>query len=98
MKKNLAKVLFQKQNGRIAFIDAEHALDRQYSQKLGVDISRLLITQPDSGEKALEILDIIVKSEAYMFVVDSVAALVPQIELDGDMNDQTIGCSSAINV
>jgi len=68
----------QKQNGRIAFIDAEHALDRQYSQKLGVDISRLLITQPDSGEQALEILDILVKSEALdMIVVDSVAALVP---------------------
>ncbi|WP_338975497.1 recombinase RecA [Spiroplasma endosymbiont of Monopis laevigella] len=87
----------QKQNGRIAFIDAEHALDRQYSQKLGVDISRLLITQPDSGEQALEILDILVKSEALdMIVVDSVAALVPQIELDGDMNDQTIGAQARL--
>ncbi|WP_339049038.1 recombinase RecA [Spiroplasma endosymbiont of Colias croceus] len=87
----------QKQNGRIAFIDAEHALDRQYSQKLGVDISRLLITQPDSGEQALEILDILVKSEALdMIVVHSVAALVPQIELDGDMNDQTIGAQARL--
>ncbi|WP_342266033.1 AAA family ATPase [Spiroplasma endosymbiont of Villa modesta] len=87
----------QKQNGRIAFIDAEHALDRQYSQKLGVDISRLLITQPDSGEQALEILDILVKSETLdMIVVDSVAALVPQIELDGDMNDQTIGAQARL--
>lgn len=87
----------QKQNGRIAFIDAEHALDRQYSQKLGVDINGLLITQPDSGEQALEILDILVKSQALdMIVIDSVAALVPQVELDGDMNEQTIGVQARL--
>lgn len=87
----------QKEKGRIAFIDAEHALDRQYSQKLGVDINSLLITQPDSGEQALEILDILVKSQALdMIVVDSVAALVPQVELDGDMNDQTIGAQARL--
>lgn len=87
----------QKQNGRIAFIDAEHALDRQYSQKLGVDINGLLITQPYSGEQALEILDILVKSQALdMIVIDSVAALVPQVELDGDMNEQTIGVQARL--
>ncbi len=87
----------QKQNGKIAFIDAEHALDRQYSQKLGVDINGLLITQPDSGEQALEILDILVKSQALdMIVIDSVAALVPQVELDGDMNEQTIGVQARL--
>lgn len=87
----------QKQNGKIAFIDAEHALDRQYSQKLGVDINGLLITQPDSGEQALEILDILIKSQALdMIIIDSVAALVPQVELDGDMNDQTIGAQARL--
>lgn len=87
----------QKQNGKIAFIDAEHALDRQYSQKLGVDINGLLITQPDSEEQALEILDILVKSQALdMIVIDSVAALVPQVELDGDMNEQTIGVQARL--
>lgn len=89
----------QKQNGKIAFIDAEHALDRQYSQKLGVDINGLLITQPDSGEQTLEILDILVKSQALdMIVIDSVAALVPQVELDGDMNEQTNWCPSTTDV
>ncbi len=87
----------QKINGKIAFIDAEHALDRQYSQKLGVDINGLLVSQPDSGEQALEILDILVKSQALdMIIVDSVAALVPQVELDCDMNEQTIGAQARL--
>lgn len=87
----------QKINGKIAFIDAEHALDRQYSQKLGVDVNDLLVSQPDSGEQALEILDILVKSQSLdMIVVDSVAALVPQVELDGDMTDQTIGAQARL--
>lgn len=87
----------QKINGKIAFIDAEHALDRQYSQKLGVDVNDLLVSQPDSGEQALEILDILVKSQSLdMIVVDSVAALVPQVELDGDITDQTIGAQARL--
>lgn len=87
----------QKMNGKIAFIDAEHALDRQYSQKLGVDVNGLLLSQPDSGEQALEILDILVKSQSLdMIVVDSVAALVPQAELDGDMTYQTIGAQARL--
>lgn len=87
----------QKIKGKIAFIDAEHALDRQYSQKLGVDVNGLLLSQPDSGEQALEILDILVKSQALdMIIVDSVAALVPQVELDGDMTEQTIGAQARL--
>lgn len=87
----------QKINGKIAFIDAEHALDRQYSQKLEVDVNGLLVSQPDSGEQALEILDILVKSQSLdMIIVDSVASLVPQVELDGDMTDQTIGAQARL--
>lgn len=93
----LALAQAQNQNGTIAFIDAEHALDRQHSEKLGVKVNELLITQPDSGEQALEILDMLVKSQVLdMIVVDSVAALVPQTELDGDMNDQTIGLQARL--
>lgn len=86
----------QKINSRIAFIDAEHALDRQYNQKLGVDVNGLLVSQPDSCEQALEILDILVKSQSLDMVVDSVAASVPQVELDGDMTDQTIGAQARL--
>ena len=78
----------QKTGGRAAFIDAEHALDPVYAQKLGVNINELLLSQPDTGEQALEICDALVKSEAVSIVViDSVAALVPQAEIEGEMGD-----------
>ncbi len=82
----------QKNGGVAAFIDAEHALDPQYSRKLGVDIDNLLVSQPDSGEQALEITAALVQSGAVeMVVVDSVAALVPKAELEGDMGDNHVG-------
>jgi recombination protein RecA len=82
----------QKTGGVAAFIDAEHALDPQYARKLGVDIDNLLVSQPDSGEQALEITAALVQSGAVeMVVVDSVAALVPKAELDGDMGDNHVG-------
>ena len=78
----------QKNGGRAAFIDAEHSLDPVYASNLGVDINELLLSQPDTGEQALEICDALVKSEAVSIVViDSVAALVPQAEIDGEMGD-----------
>src|SRR5699024_1314919 len=78
----------QKSGGTCAFIDAEHALDPGYATKLGVDIDNLLISQPDAGEQALEIADTLVRSGAVdMLVIDSVAALVPRAELEGDMGD-----------
>ena len=82
----------QKTGDVAAFIDAEHALDPQYAKKLGVDIDNLLVSQPDSGEQALEITAALVQSGAVgMVVVDSVAALVPKAELDGDMGDNHVG-------
>src|SRR6266853_2477375 len=76
----------QKKGGACAFIDAEHALDPGYAKKLGVDISNLLISQPDAGEQALEIADTLVRSGAIdVLVIDSVAALVPRAELEGEM-------------
>src|SRR5437763_12445765 len=82
----------QKLGGLAAFIDAEHALDPQYARKLGVDIDNLLVSQPDSGEQALEITAALVQSGAVdMVVIDSVAALVPKAELDGDMGDNHVG-------
>jgi recombination protein RecA len=82
----------QKQGGTAAFIDAEHALDPQYARKLGVDIDSLLISQPDNGEQALEIADMLVRSGAVdMIVVDSVAALTPRAEIEGDMGDSHVG-------
>lgn len=82
----------QKQGGRCAFIDAENAIDPTYAQKLGVDIDELILSQPDSGEQALDITDVLVKSGAIdLIVVDSVAALVPQAELDGEMGDASVG-------
>lgn len=82
----------QKKGGTAAFIDAEHALDPIYARKLGVDIDNLLLSQPDAGEQALEIADTLVRSGAIdILVVDSVAALVPKAELEGDMGDSHVG-------
>ena len=87
----------QKRGGRAAFIDAEHAIDPVYAQKLGVDIDELILSQPDSGEQALEIADMLVKSQAIdLVVVDSVAALVPQAELDGEMGDSQVGMQARL--
>ena len=78
----------QKMGGEAAFIDAEHALDPVYAKKLGVDIDNLIVSQPDTGEQALEITESLVRSGALdVIVVDSVAALVPKAEIDGDMQD-----------
>ncbi len=82
----------QKRGGVCAFVDAEHALDPQYARKLGVDLDELLISQPDTGEQALEITDTLVRSGAVnMVIVDSVAALTPKSELEGDMGDSSVG-------
>jgi recombination protein RecA len=82
----------QKQGGVAAFIDAEHALDPTYAQKLGINLDDLLISQPDNGEQALEIADMLVRSAAVdVVVVDSVAALTPRAEIEGDMGDQMMG-------
>lgn len=82
----------QKQGGTCAFLDAEHALDPGYARKLGVDVDNLLISQPDAGEQALEIADTLVRSGAIdVLVVDSVAALVPRAELEGEMGDSHVG-------
>jgi recombination protein RecA len=82
----------QKRGGTCAFLDAEHALDPGYARKLGVDVDNLLISQPDAGEQALEIADTLVRSGAIdVLVVDSVAALVPRAELEGEMGDSHMG-------
>ncbi len=82
----------QKKGGVCAFVDAEHALDPQYAKKLGVNLDELLISQPDTGEQALEITDTLVRSGAVnMIVIDSVAALTPKSELEGDMGDSSVG-------
>jgi len=82
----------QKKGGTAAFIDAEHALDVTFAKNIGVDVENLIISQPDSGEQALEIVDTLVRSGAFdIIVVDSVAALVPQAELEGDMGDSHMG-------
>ena len=87
----------QKSGGVCAFVDAEHALDPQYAKKLGVDIDELLISQPDTGEQALEITDTLVRSGAVnMVVVDSVAALTPKSELEGDMGDSSVGVQARL--
>ncbi|MBQ1743166.1 MAG: recombinase RecA, partial [Oscillospiraceae bacterium] len=87
----------QKQGGIAAFIDAEHALDPVYAQKLGVDIDNLLISQPDTGEQALDIVDALVRSGAIdIIVVDSVAALVPKAEIEGDMGDSHVGLQARL--
>ena len=87
----------QKAGGRAAFIDAEHALDPSYAKALGVNIDELLLSQPDTGEQALEICDALVKSEAVsIIVIDSVAALVPQAEIDGEMGDSHVGLQARL--
>ena len=87
----------QKNGGKAAFIDAENAIDPYYAQKLGVNIEDLLLSQPDSGEQALEIAEILIRSGAIdLIVVDSVAALVPQAELDGEMSDSSIGLQARL--
>lgn len=87
----------QKMDGVVAFIDAEHALDPKYAKALGVDIDELLISQPDYGEQALEIADMLVRSSAIdVIVVDSVAALVPKAEIDGEMSDQQMGLQARL--
>jgi recombination protein RecA len=87
----------QKMGGVAAFIDAEHALDTEYARKLGVDIDNLLISQPDTGEQALEICEILVRSGAVdIVVIDSVAALVPKAEIEGDMGDSHVGLQARL--
>ncbi len=87
----------QKKGGVCAFVDAEHALDPQYAKKLGVDLDELLISQPDTGEQALEIVDTLVRSGAVsLVVVDSVAALVPKSEIEGDMGDMQMGSQARL--
>ena len=87
----------QKLGGVAAFIDAEHALDTEYAKKLGVDVENLLISQPDTGEQALEICEILVRSGAVdVIVIDSVAALVPKAEIEGDMGDSHVGLQARL--
>ena len=87
----------QKAGGVCAFIDAEHALDVVYAKALGVDIENLLVSQPDYGEQALEILETVIRSGAVdLVVVDSVAALTPKVEIDGDMDDQQVGVQARL--
>ena len=87
----------QKAGGRCAFIDAENAIDPVYAKNLGVDIDELILSQPDSGEQALDICELLVKSGAIdLIVVDSVAALVPQAELDGEMGDASVGLQARL--
>ena len=87
----------QKNGGRAAFIDAENAIDPQYAKSLGVQINDLILSQPDSGEQALEITEMLIKSGAIdLIVIDSVAALVPQAELDGEMSDASVGLQARL--
>ena len=87
----------QKQGGIAAFIDAEHALDPEYAQKLGVDIDELLVSQPDTGEQALEIADMLIRSGSIdLIVIDSVAALVPKAEIEGEMGDSHVGLQARL--
>ena len=87
----------QKAGGIAAFIDAEHAFDRYYAQKLGVDIENLLISQPDNGEQALEIADNLIRSGAIdIIVIDSVAALTPKSEIEGEMGDSKMGLQARL--
>jgi recombination protein RecA len=87
----------QRQGGIAAFIDAEHALDADYARKLGVDIDNLLVSQPDTGEQALEIVEVLVRSNAVsVVVIDSVAALVPKAEIEGEMGDSHVGLQARL--
>lgn len=88
---------FQKQGATVAFVDAEHALDTDYASKLGVDVPSMLISQPDNGEQALEIVDTLSKSGAVdLIIVDSVAALTPKAEIEGDMGDSHMGLQARL--
>src|ERR1051326_8414453 len=87
----------QAAGGIVAFIDAEHALDPEYAQRLGVDTDALLVSQPDSGEQALEIADMLIRSGALdLIVIDSVAALVPRAEIEGEMGDSHVGLQARL--
>ncbi len=87
----------QKTGGTAAFVDAEHALDPQYAEKLGVEIEELLLSQPDTGEQALEITDMLVRSSAVdLIIIDSVAALTPKAEIEGDMGDSHMGLQARL--
>jgi recombination protein RecA len=87
----------QKEGGIAAFIDAEHAMDSEYAKKLGVDIDNLLVSQPDTGEQALEIAEVLVRSNAVsVVVIDSVAALVPKAEIEGEMGDSHVGLQARL--
>ena len=87
----------QKQGGNVAFIDVEHALDPVYAEALGVDVDSLLVSQPDTGEQALEIAEALIRSGAIdVIVVDSVAALVPKAEIDGEMGDSHVGLQARL--
>ncbi|TVQ45460.1 MAG: recombinase RecA, partial [Gammaproteobacteria bacterium] len=87
----------QKHGGTAAFVDAEHALDPQYAEKLGVNVDELLVSQPDTGEQALEITDMLVRSGAVdVVVVDSVAALTPKAEIEGEMGDSHVGLQARL--
>jgi len=87
----------QRRGGMAAFVDAEHALDASYAQKLGVDIENLLVSQPDNGEQALEIVEVLIRSNGVdVVVVDSVAALVPKSEIEGDMGDPSMGLQARL--
>ncbi|MBQ5996986.1 MAG: recombinase RecA, partial [Bacteroidales bacterium] len=87
----------QKSGGIAAFIDAEHAFDRTYAEKLGVDMDQLYVSQPDNGEQALEIVDSLVRSGAIdIIVIDSVAALTPKAEIEGDMGDSKMGLQARL--
>jgi recombination protein RecA len=87
----------QKSGGMAAFVDAEHALDAQYAQKLGVDLENLLVSQPDNGEQALEIVEVLVRSNSVdVVVVDSVAALVPKAEIEGEMGEAQMGLQARL--
>src|SRR5881398_515478 len=87
----------QKNGGAVAFVDAEHALDPAYAKKLGVNIDELIVSQPDTGEQALEIVDTLVRSNAIdVLVVDSVAALVPRAEIEGEMGDSHVGLQARL--
>ena len=87
----------QKAGGMAAFVDAEHALDASYAQKLGIDLENLLVSQPDNGEQALEIVEVLVRSNSVdVVVVDSVAALVPKAEIEGEMGEAQMGLQARL--
>ncbi|MGJ5891703.1 recombinase RecA [Streptomyces niveiscabiei] len=87
----------QRAGGQVAFVDAEHALDPEYARKLGVDVDNLILSQPDNGEQALEIVDMLVRSGALdLIVIDSVAALVPRAEIEGEMGDSHVGLQARL--